>query len=85
MHESRLVRDLLAEAESRASGRRIETLRLSVGAMASVSTARLRHGAQHAAGDRWGYQPQVEIETNDDVADPGALGVTLVSLTVGES
>ena len=85
MHESRLVSDLLTEAESRASGSRIEKLRLSVGAMASVSTAGLRHRAQHAASARWGYAPQVEIETNDDVADPGALGVTLVSLTVGES
>ena len=85
MHESRLVSDLLNEAESRAAGRRIESLHLRVGAMAAVSTVGLKHGAEDGATARWGYRPQVEIETHDDFTDSGALGVTLVSLTVGGS
>jgi len=86
MHESRLVGQLLDEAERRAGGPvdTIAGLRLEIGAIAVVSGDGLRHGATDAAMARWGFAPQIEIRHGSDPQDAAAQGVKLVSISLGE-
>ncbi len=86
MHESRLLRQLLDEAERRAGGSvsSIAGLRFEIGAMAAVSTEGLRHGATDAALERWGFSPTVDIEQGANPLDAAAQGVKLLSITLGE-
>ena len=81
MHESRLVADLVAQAEAQAPGapQEITRLELRIGAMAAATPAALRHGVGDLVMARWGTQPELEIEQSDDLADPSALGVVLVT------
>ena len=85
MHESRLVGQLLDEAERRAQGPvdEISSLRFEIGALAAVSRDGLVHGATDAAVARWGFAPGVEVRHTDDPLDAAAQGVKLVSITLG--
>ena len=84
MHESRLVADLVAQAEAQAPGapQAITKMRLRIGAMAPATPAALRHGVGDLAMARWGTRPDLEIEQSEDPADPAAMGVVLVSIGV---
>ncbi|NND02190.1 MAG: hypothetical protein HKN91_05335 [Acidimicrobiia bacterium] len=86
MHESRLVGQLLDEAERRADGSitTIRGLRFEIGAMAAVSDVGLRHGAADAARERWGFAPTIEVDESHDPLDSGAQGVKLVAIMVGD-
>jgi len=85
MHESTVLRDLMARVEEEAGGApdTIETLRFRVGAMSGIGPETLREGARHYALERWGHMPVVEVEESDDPTDPNALGVLLVSIGLG--
>jgi Zn finger protein HypA/HybF involved in hydrogenase expression len=87
MHESRLVADLIAQAEAEAAGapRDITRLRLRIGAMAPATPAALHHGVGDLAMARWGTRPELEIEQSEDPTDPAALGVVLVAIGLGPS
>jgi len=84
VHESRLVADLIAQAEAQAPGapQDISRLSLRVGAMAPATPAALRHGVGDLAMARWGTRPDLEIEQSEDPADPAAMGVVLVAIRV---
>jgi Zn finger protein HypA/HybF involved in hydrogenase expression len=86
MHETGIVRDLLARAEAEEPNRRIEAMRLRVGALSGFTAESLGSAVDRMARHRWGYAPRVSIEMAGDLEmsddGPGALGVVLVSLTV---
>jgi Zn finger protein HypA/HybF involved in hydrogenase expression len=84
VHESRLVADLIAQAEARAPGppHEITRLKLRIGALAAATPAALEHGVGELATSRWGARPDIEIEQGHDPTDPAALGVVLVALGV---
>ena len=87
MHESRLVADLVdqAERQAKAGPQTITRLRFHIGAMAPVTAEALRHGVTEAAAGRWGTSPAIEIESGHDPTNPGALGVALVAISVTEA
>lgn len=84
MHESRLVSDLIDEAERRMSvpQPQIRTMTFRIGALASVTPDALRHGVGQHATARWGQRPEIVIDRGHDPTAPDALGVVLVSMTV---
>lgn len=84
MHESALVRDLIAEAERRApgGGASITALRFRIGALSAVSPASLRHGITDRAAALWSTSPEVTIDTGSETATPEASSVVLVSIRV---
>jgi hypothetical protein len=84
MHESHLVADLMARVESEVDplSVRVSRLQLRVGGLIAVSPAALQDGIERRAIRTWGYVPQVVVEPNSDIDDPGAMSVTLTSIQV---
>lgn len=84
MHESTLVADLIASVESEVDPAKTRVLHLTVriGALSTLSLRGLRQGIEHRAALAWGYSPEVEIQDSDDLDDPSATGVRLVSIRV---
>ena len=86
MHESYLVKDLIARVESEVDPTtcRVTRLILRVGAMSTTSPSALREGIEFHAARAWGYAPQVDVGRSDDLEDAGAMSVTLDSIQVGD-
>jgi hypothetical protein len=82
MHESALIRDLMARVELEAGDRRVAWVRLEIGALAGASREGVVLGVRHYAEEVWGYVPEVHARLRDEVSEPGALGVRLVSIGV---
>ena len=82
MHESRIVADLIARAETESSGSpaAIKQLTLRIGALSGVPPDSLRHSIQDHAAARWGHRPEIAIDESSDPMDSAALGVVLVSI-----
>jgi Zn finger protein HypA/HybF involved in hydrogenase expression len=82
MHESHLVSDLIARVDAgrESDVEKVGRIVLRVGALASVSPDSLKTGIEMRAATAWGYVPEVVIEASTDIRDPGAIGVTLVSI-----
>lgn len=82
MHESHLVSDLIARVDAglESDVEKVGRIVLRVGALASVSPDSLITGLEMKAAAVWGYVPEILIETSTDIRDPGAIGVTLVSI-----
>jgi Zn finger protein HypA/HybF involved in hydrogenase expression len=84
VHESHLVADLMARVESEIDpgGVRVTRVSLRVGALSGVSATALQDGFEQRAWLAWGYTPDVIVEDADDIEEPGAIGVTLISIQV---
>lgn len=85
MHESALIRDLMARVEAEAGDRAVTSIRLQVGVLAGVSRDGVVGGVRHYAEETWGYVPEVHAETAEETVDSGASGVRLVAIAVMES
>ena len=86
MHETAIVRDLLAKARAEAGGNSddIAALTLRIGPLSGITPEALRDSVDRAALEMWGHEPAVRIEESDEVDSPDALGVVLVSVRLGE-
>jgi hypothetical protein len=82
MHESSLIRDLMARVEIEAGDRRVAWVRFEIGALAETNRDGVVLGVRHYAEEVWGYVPEVHAQVSDEVSDPGATGVLLVSIGV---
>lgn len=84
MHESHLVADLIARVESEIDPGdvRVTRLNLRVGTLSGVSATALQDGLSQRAVLAWGYTPDVIVEHAEDIEEPGAIGVTLISMQV---
>jgi Zn finger protein HypA/HybF involved in hydrogenase expression len=85
MHESAIIRDLMARVENEIDGtqEKVVTLRFRVGALSGIGPGSIEQGARHYALETWGYEPDVDVEQSADHTDPNALGVMLVSIGLG--
>ena len=85
MHESGLVRDLMARVEQEVDGApgTVRSLRFRVGALSGIGSESLRQGARHYALEVWSHVPEIEVEESTDPTEPNALGVVLVSIGLG--
>lgn len=85
MHESGVTQALMRRVEEEVgeSGERVKTLRLRIGALSGVDPMWLERDLADRTVERWGYAPEILFEQSDDLGDPNALGVTLVSVGVG--
>ncbi len=86
MHEAGLVRDVLEQADraARAGGGKLRGLQLRVGAASGIEAAAVRRHAEVAAEALWGYRPDIQIGVASDLREPGALGLSLVSVRIEE-
>ena len=84
MHESRIVIDLVRQAEMQAvvAGGAVVAIKLRIGALSAVGVEALRHGVSEATVTRWGWCPDLDIDQSTDLTDANALGVTLESIKV---
>jgi Zn finger protein HypA/HybF involved in hydrogenase expression len=86
MHESGVLQTVMRRAGDAAerSGGRLSEVRLRLGASCGISIEAAAVHAEAIALGWWGYAPFLDIEQSSDPAEPGALGVALVSITVEE-
>ena len=82
MHEQGMAAELVVRAEEAAGGDTVASLRFRIGALAGVTKDGLSAAVADAAVARWGYVPQIIVETSEDVHDVQATGVVLASVTV---
>lgn len=84
MHESTLVADLIAAVESEVDPAKTRVVRvtLGMGPLSTLSQRGLEQGIAQRAELTWGYSPEVEIQDSDELDDPAATGVRLVSIRV---
>ena len=82
MHEHGMMRDALRRAETVAQqhGGRLSAISLRLGATSGISIDAARTHAAAIAEEWWGFVPALELAASDDLNDPGARGVTLVSI-----
>lgn len=88
MHEEALLRDLLHKVEevARAHGaRRVDGIRLWVGALAHLSGTQVRERWALLSRGTVAEGARVEVELSQDLGDPRATGIVLKSLDVGEA
>lgn len=86
MHEAGLVRDVLERADraARDGGGKLQGLLLHVGVASGIEVDAVRRHAELAAEALWGYRPGIEIRVGTDPLEPGAHGLSLVSVRVEE-
>jgi Zn finger protein HypA/HybF involved in hydrogenase expression len=82
MHESRIVADLVARAETESAGspQAIRALTFRIGALSGIPPHALRNGVAEQAAARWGHRPEIIVDQSQDPVEPNALGVVLVSI-----
>jgi Zn finger protein HypA/HybF involved in hydrogenase expression len=82
MHERGLVRDVLARVEEIAGhdDGRVRAISLRVGAASGTSADAVRRHAELVAEERWGSAPRFDVVESSDILEPGASGLTLVSV-----
>ena len=87
MHETRLVRDLLATLASTAAGpngRRITKIRVELGALSCFSPDHFREHFEIEASGTPAAGAVLEISVSTDPAHPRALDVVLDSIEVDD-
>ncbi len=86
MHEHGMMRDALQRAEVVAlqHGGRLSGVSIRLGANSGITVAAARAHAAAIADQWWGFVPALDVVVGEDPYEPGAHGVTLVSIrTVG--
>jgi hydrogenase nickel incorporation protein HypA/HybF len=85
MHEAHLIDDLIRKVESVAHSRgadKVVSVRIKVGALSHISGEHLR---EHFARSTIGTiveEAQLEVETLNDISDPQAQEIRIVSLEI---
>ncbi len=87
MHEASLMRALMRridEVAAAAGARRVTVVRVRLGALAHMSPEHFREHWDGAARGSIAQDAELEIEVSDDLDDPAAQDLTLLSLDVEE-
>ncbi len=87
MHETRLVRDLVARIEAVAaqeSAPHVESVRIEIGALSHVTADSLTSQFELAAKGSVAQNAELDIVQSDDPSAPDAIDVRLVSIVVGD-
>lgn len=87
MHEASLMTALMRRIDEIAaaeSAKRVSVVRVRLGALSHISPEHFREHWEVSSRGSIARDAVLEIETSDDLADPGAQDVTLLSLDVPE-
>ena len=85
MHEAHLIDDLIRKVESVAHSRdadKVVSVRIEVGALSHISGEHLRDHFVRAATGTIAEEARLEVETLNDISDPKAQEIRIVSLEI---